>query len=137
MTRDEILSKVKDVLEEALGIEEDEITPNASLTADLGAESIDYLDIQFRLEKEFSTDEHPFKVQQGELFPENLLENDEWVKDGEFTDEGIRVLRERMPHVDFSNFDDDRDVTKMAEVMTVNSLVEFVDLKLQRMQATA
>ena len=74
MSRDEIFAKVRDVLEEALGADEDEITSEASLTADLEAESIDFLDIVFRLEKAFSTDDAPFKVSQGELFPENLME---------------------------------------------------------------
>ena len=61
-----IFEKVRDVLEEALGADEDEITPEASLTADLEAESIDFLDIVFRLEKSFSTDDAPFKILQGE-----------------------------------------------------------------------
>ena len=74
MNRDEIFEKVQEVLEEALGVDEDEITPQASLTRDLEAESIDYLDIQFRLEKTFSTDNKPFKIEQGELFPENFME---------------------------------------------------------------
>ena len=132
MSRDEIYEKVREVLEEALGADEDEITPEASLTADLGAESIDFLDIVFRLEKTFSTDDKPFKISQGELFPENLMENPEWVEDGKFTDAGMAMLRERMPHVDFSEFDRDRDVTKVAESITVESIVEFVERKLTK-----
>lgn len=130
MSRDEIYEKVREVLEEALGADEDEITPEASLTADLGAESIDFLDIVFRLEKCFTTEAQPFKISQGELFPENLLENAAWVQDGKFTDDGMEMLRERMPHVDFAGFDSDRDVNKVAELITVNSIVEFVSRKL-------
>ena len=130
MTRDEIFEKVKEVLEEALGVDEDEITTGASLTADLEAESIDYLDIQFRLEKTFSTDDEPFKIEQGELFPENLMENPEWVQDGKFTDDGMAMLKVRMPHVDFSGFESDREVVKVAELITVESLVAFVGRKL-------
>src|SRR5690606_17547450 len=92
MNREEIFESVRDVLIEALGVDDDEVTPEASLTGDLGAESIDFLDIVFRLEKSFSTAERPFKIGQGELFPENLMENDEWVKDGRFTDEGMAML---------------------------------------------
>ena len=77
MTKDEIFSHVQEVLVEALGADEDEITESASLTADLGAESIDFLDIVFRLEKAFSTDDAPFKISQGELLPENLMDNDD------------------------------------------------------------
>jgi acyl carrier protein len=130
LTRDQIFEKLREILEEALGVDEEEVTTNASLTADLGAESIDFLDIVFRLEKTFSTPDHPFKVEQGELFPDDLLENPDWVADGKFTDAGMEMLHERMPHVDFSSFDSDRDVNKVAELITVNSIVEFVERKL-------
>ena len=82
LTRDEIFKKVQEVLEEALGADEDEISLDTSLTRDLEAESIDFLDIVFRLEKTFTTGDKPFKVEQGELFPENLTENPDWVQDG-------------------------------------------------------
>ncbi len=72
----------------------------------------------------------PFKVEQGELFPENLMENPEWVVDGSLTDAGMAMLRERMPHVDFSNFEQDRDVNKVAELITVGSIVAFIERKL-------
>ena len=136
MSRDEIFENVKEVREEALGADEEEITLEASLTADLEAESIDFLDIVFRLEKTFSTEEKPFKVAQGELFPENLMENPEWVVDGKFTDAGMAMLKERMPHVDFSQFENDRDVNKVAELITVKSIVQFVERKLAAPQAT-
>ncbi len=132
MTRDEIYSKVKDVLEDALGVDEEDITPTASLTRDLEAESIDFLDIVFRLEKTFSTPAKPFKIEQGELFPENLMENPAWVSNGKFTDAGMTMLRERMPHVDFSSFESSREVTKVAEVFTVNSIVDFIQRKLEK-----
>ena len=130
MSRDEIYESVREVLEEALGADEDEITLDASLTRDLEAESIDFLDIVFRLEKKFTTDDKPFKISQGELFPENLMENPDWVEDGKFTDAGMTMLKERMPHVDFSGFESDRDLNKVAELITVNSIVDFVARKL-------
>jgi acyl carrier protein len=130
LTRDEIFEKLRDILEEALGADEEEITIEASLTGDLEAESIDFLDIVFRLEKGFSTPERPFKIEQGELFPENLLENPDWVADGKFTDTGMDMLRERMPHVDFTAFENDRDVNKVAELITVKSIIEFIERKL-------
>ena len=134
MSRDEIFEKVKEVLEEALGADEEEITPEASLTADLEAESIDFLDIVFRLEKSFSTEDRPFKIPQGELFPENLMENPQWIQDGRFTDAGMEMLKQRMPHVDFLKFEDDRDVNKVGELITVKSIVEFVERKLKQPQ---
>ncbi|MCZ6726056.1 MAG: acyl carrier protein [Acidobacteria bacterium] len=126
----EIFESVREILAEALGADEDEITLSASLTGDLEAESIDFLDIVFRLEKKFSTPERPFKLEQGELFPENLMENSEWVVDGKLTDAGMDMLRKRMPHVDFSAFDSDRDVNHVSELFTVKSIVDFVERKL-------
>ncbi len=128
MTHDEIQAKVAEVLEAALGCDDDEIVTDASLTADLGAESIDFLDIVFQLEKTFSTDEAPFKIDQGELFPEGLMDNADWVQDGKLTDSGLAMLSERMPHVDFSGFDG--TVSKVGDLITVGALVNFVERKL-------
>ena len=130
LTQDEILEKTREILMEALVLDADEITPESSLTADLQAESIDFLDIVFRLEKTFSTEDKPFKIEPGELFPDNLLENPEWVQEGKLTDAGMDMLKERMPHVDFSAFDQDRNVEKVAANITVASLVTFIDRKL-------
>ncbi len=130
LTKDVILEKTREVLVEALVLDPEEITPTSSLTADLQAESIDFLDIVFRLEKTFSTEDKPFKIEPGELFPDNLLENPEWVQEGKLTDAGMAMLKERMPHVDFSEFDQDRNVDKVAANITVDSLVTFIERKL-------
>lgn len=126
MDRDDIFSKIQEVLDDALGVDEDEVTPEASLTADLGAESIDFLDIVFRIEKTFDV-----KISQGELFPENLVDNEEWVADGKLTDAGLDMLKVRMAHVEFDTFEGgDRSISKLGDAITVNSLVNFVELKL-------
>lgn len=130
-SRDQIFQNVREVLEEALGADPEDITPDATLTGDLEAESIDFLDIVFRLEKKFSAPGRPFKINQGELFPENLMENPAWVSNGKFTDAGLGMLKQRMPHVDFSQFENDRDVNKVGELITVKSLVDFVERKLR------
>ncbi|MDG2423294.1 MAG: phosphopantetheine-binding protein [Phycisphaerales bacterium] len=130
MSPEEIFAHIRDVLEEALGVDEDEVTSEARLVSDLGAESIDFLDIQFRLEKTFSTDDHPFKIEQGELFPENLMDNADWVQDETFTDAGMSMLRERMPHLDLTSFESDRSLAGVADLITVQSLVAFVQGKL-------
>jgi acyl carrier protein len=130
MTRDEVFEKVRDVLVDALGVDDDEVTPEASLTKDLEAESIDFLDIVFKLEQAFG-----FKIAQGELFPENVAQDPEYVQDGRLTDKGLTALKERMPHVDFSNFEQNPEITKVAEVFTVDSVVRFVERKLETAQA--
>ena len=77
-TKDEIYEKIKAALVDALGVDEDEITPEATLVGDLGAESIDFLDIVFRLEKAFD-----IKIPRGELFPEDVLTDPKYVQDGQ------------------------------------------------------
>ncbi|MGP1309654.1 MAG: acyl carrier protein [Phycisphaerales bacterium] len=125
MTRDEVYSKVQEVLVDALGVDDDEVTPEATLTGDLGAESIDFLDIVFKLEQAFG-----FKIAQGELFPENVAQDPRFVKDGKVTPEGLAALREKLPHADFSKFESNPEITKVAEVFTVDALVNFVERKL-------
>ena len=125
MTQDEVFSKVQEVLEDALGVDEDEVTPEAKLVEDLGAESIDFLDIVFRLEKAFE-----IKIEQSELFPENVLNDPQYVQDGKVTDEGMAELRKRMPHADLSDFEASRDVEEFSNVFTVEAIVKFVQNKL-------
>ena len=123
MTRDDIFAKVSDQLQDALGVDDDEVTPDATLTGDLGAESIDFLDIVFRLEKTFV-----IKIPRGELFPENLAAADSnFVQDGVVTDEGLAELREKMPHADVDALAADPKVERIPELFTVNMIVNFID----------
>ena len=125
MTRDDIFNKVREVLVEALAVDDNEVTPTASLTRDLGAESIDFLDIMFKIEQAFG-----IKIGQGELFPEGPAQNSALIKDGKVLPEGIAALKLRLPHVDFSQFEKDPSVAKVAEVFTVDAIVNFVERKL-------
>lgn len=125
MSQDEIFNKVRGVLVDALGVDDEEVTPTARLTTDLHAESIDFLDIVFRIEKAFG-----FKIGQGELFPDNI--NDpKYVQDGVVNAAGLALLKDRMPHVDFTAFSADPKLEKVSEVFTVDSLVKFVSNKLK------
>ncbi|HEX6984220.1 MAG TPA: acyl carrier protein [Planctomycetaceae bacterium] len=125
MTRDEIFEKVQQTLVDALGVDEDEVTPEATLQGDLGAESIDFLDIVFRLEKGFG-----IKIPRGELFPENLSASEGgFVKDGVVTPEGIAELKKRMPHADVDSFAKDPKVENIQELFTVDMIVKFLEKK--------
>ena len=125
MTHEEVFEKVQEVLVDALAVDDDEVQPDASLTSDLGAESIDFLDIVFKIEQVFG-----FKIEQGELFPDNVMQDPEFVQDGKVTDAGMAALKERLPHADFSNLEANPDVTKVGEIFTVDALVKFVERKL-------
>ena len=117
----EVLEKVKETLIEALGVDDEEVTPEATLTGDLGAESIDFLDIVFRLEKAFD-----IKIPRGELFPDNILNNPEFVQDGKLTGAGLQQLKQRMPHADFSEFGRNPDINKMVELFKVQTVVNYI-----------
>jgi acyl carrier protein len=121
MTQDEVFAKVQDVLTTALAVDKEEVTPEARLSADLGAESIDYLDITFQLEKTFG-----IKIPKGELIPENLFSNPEFVSNGKVTAKGIAELRSRMAFADLSKFEADPDINKFRDVFTVDTLVRYV-----------
>ena len=125
MSRDEIFQKVQEVLVEALGVDDDEVSADATLMGDLGAESIDFLDIVFRLEKAFGV-----KVPREELFPaEGLLNNPDLVSNGKLTEKGLTELRENVPHTDLTEFEKDPDINKLADLFTVNAIVNYIDGK--------
>lgn len=126
MTRDEIFGKVKEVLVDALAVDDDEVQPNASLFKDLGAESIDVLDIIFKLEQAFK-----IKIGQGELFPEDVMKDPRYVTGGKVTDLGIAELKNKLPHVDFAKLEQDRAVSKVFDILTVDALVRFVERKVK------
>src|SRR3954468_16295874 len=113
-TQDEIYTKVSATLVEALNVDEDEITPESTLQGDLGAESIDFLDIVFRLEREFG-----IKIPRGELFPESIFQGDpEYVQNGRVTEKGLNELRTRMPFADLSAFEKNPELTGISDLFT-------------------
>jgi acyl carrier protein len=125
-TKEEVFNKVRETLEDALGVDEDEISPEATLAGDLGAESIDFLDIIFRLEKNFDV-----KIPRGELFPENLASADaSLIQDGVVTSSGLEELRKRMPHADIDKLAADPKVENIQDLFTVQMVVNFLDAKL-------
>ena len=126
MSRDEIFQEVQEVLVDALGVDDDEVKTEATLMGDLGAESIDFLDIVFRLEKAFG-----LKIPREELFPaESLMNNSEFVSNGKFTEVGLNELRQKLPHTDLASFENDPDINKLGDLFTVGAIVNYVDGKL-------
>ena len=126
MSRDDIFQQVQEVLVDALGVDDDEVTTEATLMGDLGAESIDFLDIVFRLEKAFG-----IKIPREELFPiENMMNNPEFVDNGKLTETGLAELKSKMPHTDLGTFEQDPDINKLPDLFTVNSIVNYVETKL-------
>ncbi len=123
-SQEQIFEKVRTALVDALGVDEDEVTPEATLVGDLGAESIDFLDIVFRLEKAFD-----IKIPRGELFPEDILNNAEFVHDGKVTPQGLEKLKQRLPFADLTKFAANPVVQDFVLVLTVQDLVRYVEGK--------
>jgi acyl carrier protein len=122
MDREQVFEQVKTVMVDALGVDDDEVTQEATLMGDLGAESIDFLDIVFRLEKAFG-----IKIPREELFPaETLMSNPEFVANGKMTAKGLAELKARMPHTDISEFEKNPDLSKFSDLFTVGMIVNFV-----------
>jgi acyl carrier protein len=121
-----IYEKVAATVVEALNVDEEDVQPTSTLQGDLGAESIDFLDIVFRLERQFG-----IKIQRGELFPESIFQGDpDFVQDGKVTAKGLEELRQRMPFADLSQFEKDPEVGHLSDLFTVGLIARYVQGKL-------
>ncbi len=123
-SKEDVFEKVQEALVDAVGVEEDEVTPSATMVGDLGAESIDFLDIVFRLEKAFG-----IEIPRSELFPEDILTNAQYVRDGRVTPDGIAELKQRMPFADLSQFEQNPAVQEFSTLLTVHDLCRYVQSK--------
>ena len=125
-TQEEIYSKVSATLVEALNVDEEDVKPTSTLQGDLGAESIDFLDIVFRLEREFG-----IKIPRNELFPESIFQGDpDFVQDGRVTPKGLDELRQRMPFADLSKFEQSPEVGNLSDLFTVELITSYIQGKL-------
>lgn len=123
----QIFGKIQETLAGALGVDREQIRPDASLTRDLGAESIDFIDIIFRLEKAFD-----IKIPSGELFPGNVLNDERFVKEGRVTPAGLAELKAKVPYLDIESFGRDPQVSKLAEHFTVQMVVSYIQDRLAK-----
>lgn len=130
MTSEEVFEGVRDVLIDALGVDEEEIILTARLGLDLGAESIDFLDIQFRLERKF-----PIRIPRGHLFLEDIRSDENFVEDSLYlwtsaiTPAGVAKLRE-YPILGDSPVLDQAE-PNFGDLFTVEALCRYVEHKLQ------
>ena len=123
-TSEEVFDKVREALVDALGVDDDEVTPEATMVGDLGAESIDFLDIVFKLEQAFG-----ISIPREELFPDDILTSSEFVSDGKLTADGVAKLKERMPFADLSRFESNPMVQEFGNMLTVKDLCNYVSMK--------
>ncbi len=127
-SKEEVFKGVQEALVEALAVDEDEVTPDATLVGDLGAESIDLLDIVYRLEKTFN-----IKIERGELVPEDIVNDQTGTyvnKDGKLTEKGLEEIKKRMPYADLSSFEKNPAVANLPTILTVKDMCFIVEHKL-------
>jgi len=114
-------------LVEAGNLAEEDVVPKATLQGDLGFESIDFLDIVFRLEREFG-----IKIPRGELFPESIFQGDpDYVQNGKVTAKGLDELRERMPFADISKFEQTPELQFISDLFTVAMMYKYICYRLR------
>ena len=121
----EIFSKVQETLAGALGVDAADVKPESSLRHDLGAESIDFIDIIFRLEKTFN-----IKIPASDLFPSHIFTDERFTKEGVVTSEGLAELRSRLPYLDLGDFEKDPQVSKLADYFTVKMILRYLEDRL-------
>mgnify|MGYP000674886002 CR=1 FL=1 len=126
MTQDEVFEKVQAAFIEALDLDEDEVTADARIFDDLGAESLDLLEIVFLLERAFD-----IKIPRGELFPESILTDPQFVQDGKVTPAGLAELRTRMPYADIGSFAAKPNVQDFGKLFTVKMICGYIASKLK------
>src|SRR5438067_12913184 len=133
MSREEIYSKVQGVLVEALGVDEEQVKPNARLRQDLGAESIDFLDIVFRLERAFKV-----KIPRGKLIEDARgdLSEAEFEKGGAVTDAGFQRLKTFLNEVPADRFKSPLKVADIPRLFTVETFCKIV-IRQQKAAGTA
>jgi len=124
--RETIYARVSEMLVQALNVAADRIAPAATLQRDLGAESIDLMDIAFRLEREFG-----IRIERDELFPEmSFLRDPDFARDGRLTEQGLAELRARMPFADLGAFAKDPRLDDLGDLFTVGMITCYVEGKL-------
>lgn len=114
-------TKVRDAFAAALGLEEDEVELDAKLIEELGAESLDFLDIVYRLERAFD-----IKIPRGGIESTAQEEAGQYEVDGILTDEGLAALKQLMPEVPTEEFVDGMRVTEVPEVFRVATFYNLV-----------
>lgn len=123
-SRDEIFGDVQTAVVDALGVDEDEVTPEATLLGDLGAESIDLLDILFRLERKVGV-----KIQASDLaaYVQGGIPDEEFGDDnGIITPKGLAQLKKVMPQIDEQELAGKLEAEKVMSLFTVQNLADMV-----------
>jgi acyl carrier protein len=132
MNIESVFPKVREIIADVLVIDEEEIQLNSRLIADLGAESIDFLDLVFQLEKEFS-----IKIPRGQLEKNARgdLAEDQFEKGGSLTPEGLNALKNYLSEVPAENFKANMKVNEIPLLFTVETFCKLIVAAVQEQKA--
>ncbi len=121
---EEIFQKVREALQESLGIPKDQITLKARIIDDLGSDSLDLLDILFALEEKFK-----IKIKRGQIEAKARegLADDEFQKDGVLSAVGAERLKQVLPEVDHSGIAPGMPLSKIPHLFTVETFCRLVE----------
>lgn len=123
MNSSDVALKVKAAFVEALGIDDDEVTLESKIFDDLGAESLDLLEIVFLLERTFD-----IKIPRGGVKEASQagVDPSQYEVDGKLTELALEKLRELMPEVDPSEIKTglcSNDIPRLFRVQTFVNIV--------------
>jgi acyl carrier protein len=123
MNTADVYPKIREIIADVLVIDEDEISKDSRLIADLGAESIDFLDLVFQLEKEFK-----IKIPRGQLEKNarGSLSADEFEKGGVLTEAGLVALKSYLSEVPEDSFKANMKVNEIPMLFTVETFCKLV-----------
>ena len=127
MTEQEIFEQTKPLLVEVLGVSPNEIQMNSVLVADLGAESIDLLDLSFRIEERFKV---TIEANEIEREARKRLPSGEYEKDGYLTEEALAEIRKAVPELDQAKIVKGLRKTDLPSLLNVAFFVKLVARKL-------
>ena len=120
---DAVLPTVSATIADALGCDVDEVTPDASLIDDLDAESIDFLDMVFRLERAFKV-----KIPRGKIVENarGTLTEAEFEQNGIVTDVGLKQLKDYLSEVPADRFKTPTKVKDIPRLFTTTTFAKRV-----------
>lgn len=130
MTEQEIFDKLSGLIRQVLGKKLDAITMESVLVGDLGAESIDLLDLSFLIEDTFGITIEPneFEKEAKARIPDGVYE-----KNGFITEEGLAQLRMALPDVDQARLVTGLRKADVPSLLTVGVFVRLIQRKLAAM----
>lgn len=118
----DVADKIIDIIAEALSIDDiDDVSLDSRLIQDLGAESIDFIDIFFRIEKEFGLEDA------SNMFPIDYVEKELIDTSGKLIPNEVNAIKENFPHIDDELFDQVEETGDKSMLFSVNTIYKYVE----------